>query len=87
MFLEEQAGALAEAIPKFFEHELSETIRLFEEKVHVTLFLPARAEELAKSVCQKATELFDIPHYPAQGSEVFKMQQKPYRVTHHWHTT
>lgn len=79
--------ALEEEIPAFFEHELSEVARVFEEKFVKTLQpYERKIRELTEAVRGKAAELFDIPHYVSQGSETFVMEKKPYWVTHKWYT-
>ncbi|MGC8778495.1 MAG: dynamin family protein, partial [Candidatus Caldatribacteriaceae bacterium] len=79
--------ALAEAIPTFFEHELTEMARAFEAKVTEVLEpYQRRVEELIEAVRRKASELFDIPYHAPRSSEAFTMQKRPYWVTHKWYT-
>ncbi len=77
--------ALAEAIPGFFEHELGEMSRFFDNHVaQVIATHQKRASEIIDSVRKAASDLFDIPyipHTPITGMEVTK---EPYWVMHQW---
>lgn len=78
---------LAEAIPTFFEHELTEMAHAFEEKVTEVLGpYQRRVDELIETIRRKASELFDIPYYAPKSSEAFTMEKRPYWVTHKWYT-
>jgi tRNA U34 5-carboxymethylaminomethyl modifying GTPase MnmE/TrmE len=79
--------AIAEAVPAFFEHELTEMARAFEEKVTEVLEpYQKRVDELIETVRRAASELFDVPYYAPKSTEAFVMQKKPYWVTHKWYT-
>ncbi len=78
---------LDKEVPAFFEHELSEVVRVFEAKVAEVLQpYERRVHELTEVVRKKAAELFDIPCYVSKGPEIFAVEKKPYWVTHKWYT-
>lgn len=78
---------LAEAIPAFFEHELSEMTRAFEQRVTEALKpYEQKVNDLIETVRRTASELFDIPYSMLRSSEAFVVQKQPYWVTHKWYT-
>ncbi|RME40841.1 MAG: Dynamin family protein [Caldilineae bacterium] len=80
--------ALAEAIPGFFERELGEMARMFEQRVQETLDPHRqRADELVETVRRAAAELFEVTYQPLDSHSAFPFERQPYWVTHHWRTT
>jgi len=78
---------LAEAIPAFFEHELSEMTCAFEQRVTEALKpYEQKVNDLIETVRRTASELFDIPYSILRSSEAFVVQKQPYWVTHKWYT-
>lgn len=78
-------GALAEIIPGFFEHELGEMSKTFEDQVREALNRHRqRTDDLIESIRRTAAELFDIPYQPLTSKEEFEVKRQPYWVTHHW---
>jgi len=77
--------ALAEAIPGFFERELGEMSRAFENEVRQAVDRHrARAAELIESVRRAAAQLFDVRYQPQTSKQEFEVKRRPYWVTHHW---
>lgn len=78
-------GALAEIIPGFFERELGEMSKTFEDQVRDALNRHRqRTDALIESIRRTAAELFDIPYQPLTSKEEFEVKRQPYWVTHHW---
>ncbi|MCL4516846.1 MAG: dynamin family protein [Firmicutes bacterium] len=79
---------LADAIPRFFEHELGEMAHAFDLRVSEVL-LPhqQRADELIETVRKTAAELFKVPYHALESSGAFQMNRQPYWVTHPWNST
>ncbi|QGP93800.1 GTPase Der [Neomoorella glycerini] len=76
---------LANAIPDFFEHELGEMARVFDQRVTEVLRpYQQRVDELIETVRKTAAELFDIPYHAPSSSGAFEMKRQPYWVTHKW---
>ena len=87
---DEQAAqdALAEAIPGFFERELGEMSRTFEQRVNEALEPHRqRADALVETVRRCAAELFEIPYQPLDSAGAFTLERQPYWVTHQWRTS
>jgi hypothetical protein len=87
---DEQAvqAALAEAIPGFFEHELGELSRAFEQRVSQALAAhQQRADALVETIRRGAAELFDLAYQPLDSHGVFTFERQPYWVTHQWRTS
>jgi GTP-binding protein EngB required for normal cell division/F0F1-type ATP synthase membrane subunit b/b' len=79
--------ALAEAIPVFFERELGEMARVFDQRVQETLEPHRqRADALVETVRRTAAELFEVVYQPLDSSGAFIFEHQPYWVTHHWRT-
>uniref|UniRef100_A0A7V4TII3 Dynamin family protein n=1 Tax=Candidatus Caldatribacterium saccharofermentans TaxID=1454753 RepID=A0A7V4TII3_9BACT len=78
---------LAEAIPAFFERELSEIASAFAKRVAEVLEpYEQKVQELVETVRRTASELFDIPYTSPKSSETFAMYRRPYWITHKWYT-
>ncbi|MGI9862137.1 dynamin family protein [Moorella naiadis] len=76
---------LAKVIPDFFEHELGEMARIFDQRVTETLRpYQQRVDELIEAVRKTAAELFDVPYHAPSSSGAFEMKRQPYWVTHKW---
>lgn len=77
--------AIADAIPPFFEVELSDTARVFDMRVQEVLQPhQKRADELIESIRKTAATLFDIPYHAPESAEAFEMKRQPYWVTRKW---
>ncbi len=80
--------ALAAAIPDFFERELSEMSRAFEQRVNDVLEPHRqRANALVQSVQRGAAEIFEIAFQPLDASDAFALENQPYWVTYDMRTT
>lgn len=80
-------AALAEAIPGFFERELGEMSRAFEQRVSQTLTAHRqRADALVETIHRSAAEVFDLAYQPLDSGDVFTVERQPYWVTHQWRT-
>jgi len=76
---------LAEAIPRFFDHELKEISRSMEARITEVLRpYEQRADELVEAIRKAAAELFNLPYYPPLTSDAFEKKNQPYWVTHKW---
>jgi GTP-binding protein EngB required for normal cell division len=81
-------AALAEAIPGFFERELGEMSRTFEQRVGEALEPHRqRANALVETVWRSAAELFDLAYHPLDSRDGFTLARQPYWVTHQWRTS
>jgi len=81
----ELAGAAAEAVPGFFEHELGRAEEVFGGKMRRVLGShEERARRLAAAVRRAAADLFEIPYHEADAAGIFEMVRKPYWVKHKW---
>lgn len=81
-------NALAEAIPRYFEHHVGQATELFRQRMTETLRPHRqRADELIESVRITAAELFDVPYHAPESEDAFEMVRQPYWVTHKWSTT
>ncbi len=77
--------ALAEAIPGFFEHELGEMSRFFDNHVaQVIATHQKRANDIIDSVRKAASDLFDIPYIPHTPISGMEFTKEPYWVMHQW---
>lgn len=77
--------AIADAIPPFFEVELSDMARVFDMRVKEVLEPhQKRADELIETVRKTAAALFDIPYHAPESSAAFEMKRQPYWVTRKW---
>lgn len=82
---EEITRALAEAIPGFFEHELGEMSRFFDDHVaQVIATHQKRASDIIDSVRKAASDLFDIPYIPHTPITGMETTKEPYWVMHQW---
>ncbi|MGQ9589466.1 MAG: dynamin family protein [Planctomycetota bacterium] len=82
---EDVQGALAEAIPGYFEHQVGQTTELFRDRMAQTLRPHQdRADQLIESVRKAAAELFDVPYHAPESSGTFEIVRQPYWVTHTW---
>lgn len=87
---DEQAvqAALAESIPGFFEHELGQLSREFEQRVSQTLAAHRQqADALIEAVRHNAAELFELAYQPLNSGDAFTAERQPYWVTHQWRTS
>jgi hypothetical protein len=72
-------GAVAEAIPSFFEARLTGVATALREKIAKMLAAhQARSDALIASVRRTAAELFDVPFSAADPAEPFHLNQEPY---------
>jgi len=77
--------ALAEVIPRWFEHELGTITTMTEREMTARLKEhEVRAESLIESVRTGAAELFEIPYHAPGGEEVYHLVRRPYWVDHEW---
>jgi GTP-binding protein EngB required for normal cell division len=78
-------GAIATAIPEYFERELGRTSREFSRTVEEILAgHQQRIDALVNLVRQTAADLFDVPYAKSAASEPFKLGREPYWVTQKW---
>lgn len=78
-------NALAEAIPVFFERELGEMSRSFNQRVAEALQPhEKRAADIIGEVRRHAAELFDVPYRPPESESAYLAMREPYWVTHRW---
>jgi GTP-binding protein EngB required for normal cell division len=78
-------GAIAAAIPRFFEAKLGEMSRALAAAVEDILKgHVARAEALIGSVRESAASLFEISAVPYEQAESFAIRREPYWVTERW---
>lgn len=83
--VEAAQDALAEVIPGFFEHEIGEMSRTFENQVRDALDRHRqRTDALIESIRRTAADLFEIPYQPLASRDGFEVKRHPYWVTHHW---
>lgn len=81
-------AALAEAIPGFFERELGELSRTFDQQVAAVLQPHhQRAGDLIETVRRSAAELFELDYQAVAAAGALIMSQPPYWVTHQWRST
>lgn len=81
-------AALAESIPGFFERELGEMSRAFEQRVSQTLAAHRqRADGLVEAIRRSAAEVFDLTYQPLDSGDAFTFERQPYWVTHQWRTS
>ncbi|WP_258359109.1 dynamin family protein [Moorella sulfitireducens (nom. illeg.)] len=79
---------IAQAIPDFFEPELNEMARVFDQRVTEVLRpYQQRVDELIETVRKTAAELFAVPYHAPSSSGAFAMKRQPYWVTHKWDST
>ncbi|MGI6285576.1 dynamin family protein [Neomoorella humiferrea] len=79
---------IARAIPDFFEPELIEMARVFDQRVTQVLRpYQQRVDDLIETVRKTAAELFAIPYHAPSSSGAFAMKRQPYWVTHKWDST
>jgi len=77
--------AVAQAVPTFFERELGEMSREIDQRIKGILQPhQQRAEELIQTIKQAASEVFEIPYFKPNASDLFEMQRQPYWITHQW---
>jgi len=78
-------AALAEAIPTFFEHELGNMSRSFNQRVAEALKPhEKRASDIIDEVRRYAAQLFEIPYQPPESESAYVTVSEPYWVTHKW---
>jgi hypothetical protein len=78
-------AALAEAIPRYFEHQTGAATETFRQRMAEVLQPhQLRADELIESIRRTAAELFDVPYRAPESSRAFEMVHQPYWVTHQW---
>jgi GTPase SAR1 family protein len=79
---------LDEIIPIMFAQQLSRVSNLINQRVQEVLGNhQEKANILAETIRQTASELFEIPYVPGKGAEKLQMQHKPYWVTDNWYAT
>lgn len=73
--------ALAQAVPVFFDRELTETAERFSDYI-ADIFTPhrQRADALITAVRQAAASVFDIDHQAMEQEVVFEMKRQPYWI-------
>jgi Dynamin family len=80
--------AIADAIPEFFEQELTQTSSEFSRTVEEILARhQQRIDDLVNLVRRTAADLFDVPYAEAAESERFKLGPEPYWVKQQWQLT
>jgi GTP-binding protein EngB required for normal cell division len=79
---------LADAVPGFFEHALSDVYSKF-DSLSSTIFSEHknRAETLINNIRQTAAELFNIRLQSSGETESFQVTSEPYWVSHRWHNS
>lgn len=76
---------IAEAIPEFFDPELTQTAREFSRTVEDILARhQQRLDDLVNLVRRTAADLFDVPYAEAAESERFRLGHAPYWVKRPW---
>ena len=79
---------LSELVPPMFAQHLSRVSNLIDKRAQEVLGAhQEKANTLAETIRQTASELFEIPYLPGKGDEKLQMQHKPYWVTENWYTT
>jgi len=81
-------NALTDGVPDFFEHELGEILRGFSDQVAQTLSPRQEGiDDLAESIREAASGIFDIAHQKRERSATFAMTRPPHWVSHEWSAT
>jgi len=78
-------AAFSETIPVFFERELGGMSGFFDRRVaEIINRHQGRADEIIDSVRKCASDIFDIPYHPREGSGKLEFVREPYWVLHQW---
>lgn len=79
------SAEFAESIPPFFEHELKDISRQFNQLVSDRMAVHEnRAVLLIEEIKKAASEIFEIPYTGSTGNMGFIEARKPYWVKHRW---
>ncbi|MFB0934967.1 MAG: dynamin family protein [Propionivibrio sp.] len=79
---------LAEAIPDFFDRELSLATTGFTQRVAEALRShQERADALIETLRKTAAELFEIPYHAPDSASAFELTRDPYWVSWKWTST
>jgi GTPase Era involved in 16S rRNA processing len=79
------SAEFAESIPPFFEHELKEISRQFNQLVSDRMAVhESRAALLIEEIKKAASEIFEIPYTGNAGTAAFIEARKPYWVKQSW---